>query len=601
MKETAQIKHLSIGLPTSAGMMLAVENVDFNLKPGQTTALVGESGCGKSITAHSLMRLLPENMLYGRDSEILFEGEDILNLPEFMVRSLRGRKLAMIFQEPMTALNPVLTIGQQLKEVFFQHHSLNNQLIHNEMVELLEKVEIAEPLLKLKQYPHQLSGGQKQRVMIAMAIASRPDILIADEPTTALDVTTQAQILDLLKKLQNEYQMSLLLITHDLGVVKKMADEIYVLYAGEIVEHASKVDFFNQPLHPYVQQLMLSIPSFAKRDSLLPAIKGAVPALDSLPQACRFHPRCAHVFEPCDVVKPQLQEVLGRTVRCHLYPDVNRPPPLMSPDKPLRHLEVKVNPIFSVTDLSVMYQQSVGLLKGKKTIVAVNNLSFNLYPSKTLALVGESGSGKSTVAKALLLLGPIHSGTLCYKKVNIQDMGVKQLRQFRRKVQIVLQDPYSSLNPRMTIEEILKEGLSPPLFKKRKEIEANLVQLLDQVQLPKSTLDRYPHQFSGGQRQRICIARALATKPEIIICDEPTSALDMSVQAQILNLLRLLQSELKLSYLFITHNMGVVSYLADEVLVMKEGSCVEMGTIEQILNHCQHPYTQNLLKSTQQV
>lgn len=582
---------LKIGFENKKNTMIAVDGLDFQVKAGETVALVGESGCGKSLTAAAIMRLLPQNARYGQNSVVRWSGRDILMLSERAMRRVRGKQFGMIFQDPMTSLNPVLTIGQQLSEAFGRH---SKQALAN----LLEEVEISEPLTRLKQYPHQLSGGQKQRVVIAMALAGQPEILIADEPTTALDVTTQSQLLVLLKKIQKERQMGLLLITHDLSLVQAFADRIYVMYAGEIVESADVSDFFKQPLHPYAQYLMAALPSFQKRLEPLSAIPGRVPAPDAYPTGCRFHPRCAHVFSPCATHSPQLQRVMQenqRQVRCHLYPEHHVPPPLPQVNG-VPYLSKETGAVlFSVRDVGVYFKvKRMHLSRPRAYHKAVNGISFDLKQGQTLALVGESGSGKSTICRVLLGLQSLNVGQVMYKNQNISMLSRQNLRAFRREVQIIFQDPYASMNPRMTIAEILAEGMEAQNLGKT-YIRQRQLELLEQVNLPQSSLNRYPHQFSGGQRQRICIARALATKPQVLICDEPTSALDVSVQAQILNLLKKLQNELNLSYLFVTHNIAVVSYLADDMIVMRDGMVVEAGPCEQLLRAPQDAYTRELL------
>ncbi len=594
MSDILNTHHLSVALNT----VKVVDDLSFCLNPKETLALLGESGSGKSMTALAMMRLLPLHGVYAIDSDIQFDGLALLDIPLALMRALRGRRLAMIFQEPMTALNPVLTIGTQLAEVFKAHHDVKPHVLKSHLIALLQEVEMPQPELQLSQYPHQLSGGQKQRVVIAMAIACRPDVLLADEPTTALDVSTQAQILTLLKKLQSQYNMSLLLITHDLGVVKAMADRVCVMYAGQFVETCLVHDFFNKPLHPYAQQLMLSLPSLAKRSQRLQVLKGQVPSMNELPSGCRFHPRCEHAFTPCANKEPLLQPFENtRTVRCHLYPSHTTLPslPLSGEDWGIR--DNKLEPILTVKHMSVHFGAGKHWFRPNKVLFqAVDDLSFTLYKGRTLALVGESGCGKTTVSRALVRLLPMCSGEVFFESREISSFRGRALRNFRKQVQIIFQDPYSSMNPRMTVEDILAEGLRAegmPLGK----IKLKLTHLLDQVHLSKSSLNRYPHQFSGGQRQRICIARALAKGPKVLICDEPTSALDMSVQAQILNLLKSLQQDNGLSYLFITHNMGVVSYIADDVLVMREGRAIEMGGCEDLLTNPSHAYTRQLLDS----
>ncbi|WP_043874565.1 ABC transporter ATP-binding protein [Legionella massiliensis] len=596
----AEIKELSVAFQNKDQLIKAVDQLNFVLNAGETLALLGESGCGKSLTSLALMRLLPFKAAYGAKSEIKLAGKDLLNLPEYIMRTLRGRRLAMIFQEPMTALNPVLTIAEQLVETL-PKAKRTSQETQACLLELLREVEMPKPELRLQQYPHQLSGGQKQRVVIAMALASNPEILIADEPTTALDVTIQAQILALLKKLQQQYQMSMLLITHDLGVVKAVADRVCVMYAGQIVEQASVGEFFTQVLHPYSQQLLASLPDFKKRYQPLQAIPGAVPTLDALPMGCRFHPRCAHAFSLCDHQEPALQMIQHRQVRCHLYPEHEYPPALLNKVIIREKTEPAKETLLDVKNLSVYFSAKQHLFRAKgEEIRAVDNLSFTLAKGQTLAVVGESGCGKTTACRALLGLIPITAGDIFYRDQDVRRLKGRALRAYRKRVQIIFQDPFSSMNPRMTIGEILAEGMHVQGFS-GKLIRQKQQQLLEQVNLPRNSLHRYPHQFSGGQRQRICIARALATEPELLICDEPTSALDVSVQAQILNLLKELQQESGLSYLFITHNMAVVSYMADEVLVMKDGHLLESGTCEQILRAPQHGYTKQLLESVLEV
>lgn len=597
MQNTAEITQLSVAFKSPDKTVLALDKLSFSLNPGETLVLLGESGCGKSLTSLAMMRLLPRAGVYGIDSQINIHGEDILNLPEKMMRELRGRRLAMIFQEPMTALNPVLTIGEQIAEVLKRHQSLTKDQLRERVILLLNEVEMPQPQTRVYQYPHQLSGGQKQRVVIAMALACEPDILIADEPTTALDVTIQAQILALLKKIQKKHQMSLLLITHDLGVAKTMADRICVMYAGQVVEQASVNDFFSKVSHPYVQQLLASLPSFAKRNEKLSIITGTVPSLESMPSGCRFHTRCIYAFERCRHEEPQLQEVEHRVLRCHLYPDIKELP-LLDKNKISWVPSVeKEEVVFTVDNLSVHFIHKKGFLSRKKTIFkAVDDLSFTLSRGKTLALVGESGCGKTTACRALLRLLPVTGGKIRYKDRDVLSMTGGALRRYRKKVQIIFQDPFSSMNPRMTVGEIIAEGMYAQGMK-LSYIRKQQKSLIEQVNLPSTSLHRYPHQFSGGQRQRICIARALATEPDILICDEPTSALDVSVQAQILNLLKELQQQRGISYLFITHNMGVVSYIADDVLVMKDGLAVEYGACEKVLRQPEHPYTRQLLNA----
>ncbi|MGQ3888803.1 ABC transporter ATP-binding protein [Legionella sp. CNM-1927-20] len=601
MSKLANVAHLRVAFQTDQGIIITVDDINFALKPGETLALLGESGSGKSLTALAMMRLLPNNAAYSEESKITIAKQDVLLIPEQQMRHLRGQDIAIIFQEPMTALNPVLPIKEQLAEALLQHQTLSIDELNQQMIDLLHKVEISEPELRLQQYPHQLSGGQKQRVVIAMALANNPKILIADEPTTALDVIIQTQILTLLKKLQQDNHMSILLITHDLAVVKAMADRVCVMYAGQIVEEAAVAEFFKQVKHPYSQQLLASLPHYQKRNQFLSSIAGNVPAMEDLPPGCRFHPRCAHAFSPCTHKLPTLQHVNNHLVRCHLYPDSQELPPLPQVSEESFLAKNNHELILEVKNLKVYYHLGKGFLKRKhKVIKAVDDLSFKLYKGKTLALVGESGCGKTTVSRALLHLLPITGGEINYRGQSVPYLRRGALKSYRKRVQIIFQDPYSSMNPRLTVNEILAEGMVVQGLKKA-AIKRRQLQLLDYVNLPQNSLERYPHQFSGGQRQRICIARALAIEPEILVCDEPTSALDVSVQAQLLNLLKRLQAELGIAYLFITHNMGVVSYFADDVMVMKAGRIVEQGPCEVVFAQPQHDYTRQLLNSVLEV
>jgi len=588
------IKDLSVAFTHHSSKLVALNRLNFRLIQGKTTVLLGESGCGKSLTSAAIMRLLPHNAIYEKSSHINLNENDLLDLPEFMMRQLRGKRVAIIFQEPMTALNPVMTVAEQIKEVLDKKY-VNKTDMEQRILALLNEVEMPEPEIKMHRYPHQLSGGQKQRVMIAMALAGNPELLIADEPTTALDVTVQAQILTLLKKLQLQHKMSILLITHDLAVAQFMADEVCVMYLGEIVEIAPVEQFFTKIMHPYVQQLMASIPTYAKRAYQLPVVPGIVPALEHIPPGCRFHPRCVHAFSRCKQEKPELQKIEGRLVRCHLYPQTQNLNLIQKTHAywPMRKEQNET--VLSVKGLCVHYSPRTFLLQKKRSLTyAVDNLSFTLQKGKTLALVGESGCGKTTTSRAILRLIPGVTGEIIYRGQSVMQLEGRGLRSYRQQVQLIFQDPFSAMNPRMMAGEIIAEGMHAQGLGK-KFIHARVQQLLDMVHLSQDSSTRYPHQFSGGQRQRICIARALATNPEILICDEPTSALDISVQAQILNLIKELQLETGVSCIFITHNLAVVSYLADEILVMKEGKMVEQGSTQKVLSTPQQPYTQKLL------
>ena len=618
MNSLLDIEDLETLLHTGDVPIRAVDGLTLSILPGETFALLGESGSGKSMTALSIMRLLPDvgEIVAGR---IRINGTDILQLPETAMRKIRGKRISMIFQEPMLSLNPVLTIAEQIEEVLKQHFNLSRPDIDARIRELLEQVGIPDAPRRMHEYPFQFSGGMKQRAMIAMALAGEPELLIADEPTTALDVTIQAQVLDLMRKIQQRNHMTVLLITHDLGVVAEMAQRVAVMYAGEIVEVASRDAFFDHPAHPYSQQLFASLPGKHKRDQALAVIQGAVPSLAQQFSGCRFADRCNQVMDICRSTIPEWHEVSdGHLVRCHLLNGTVHPPrqPMAIPARQTaanaQPAPVEPPVLLQVTDLEVYFPIRAGLFKRTVGHVkAVDGVSLTIAAGKTLALVGESGCGKTTIGKSILQLIRPTGGSVRFKEHELVSLPRPRLRQLRSHFQIIFQDPYSSLNPRMRIIDILEEGMtalgidpSRPgasgdslASSTHQEIDA----LLQRVGLPAEVKWRFPHEFSGGQRQRIAIARALAVRPELLICDEPTSALDVSVQAQILNLLKSLQNNLGLAFLFITHNIAVVEYLADEVAVMYLGRIVERGRIDEVLSDPKHPYTQALLSSVPQI
>lgn len=592
-----EVKDLRLGFSSARKMLLAVDGISFSVAAGETFALLGESGCGKSATAQGIMRLLPANGQITGGS-IALHGEALLTLPEADMRTVRGKRMAMIFQEPATSLNPVLTVGQQIGEVLARHLGLDGEPARQRMVALLRQVGIADPERRLNEYPFQLSGGMKQRVMISIALAGEPDLLIADEPTTALDVTVQAQILDLLAKLQVDRSMAMLLITHDLGVVARMAQRIGVMYAGELVEVASREEFFSRPCHPYTQALFAALPEVSRRGLALTTIPGQVPSLAAMPAGCRFAERCAHVMAVCrEISPPWRQTAVGHIVRCHWLGVVDEEN--LGPHFALNEPAHDAPAFLAVNQLKVHFPIRRGLLQRTVGHVrAVDGVSLAISAGRTLALVGESGCGKTTVGKALLQLIKPTAGSVKLGASELVGMSPKRLRAARRHMQMVFQDPFASLNPRLRVGEIIAEGMTA-LGRENDSVAqgAALGALLQQVGLPGEAAGRYPHEFSGGQRQRIAIARALAVQPELLICDEPTSALDVSVQAQILNLLKALQEELGVAYLFITHNFAVVEYLAHDVAVMYLGRIVERGRAEEVLRSPRHPYTQALLSA----
>lgn len=525
MTSLLAIEHLSVKF----GQQTVVDDISFEIFPGETFALVGESGSGKSITALSVLRLLPNNAQLTATA-INLQGDNLLARSERELCSIRGKRIGLVFQDPMSSLNPVMTIAEQIAEVLTIHFDYSTEQIQQRVLALLQQVELPEPERRMAEYPHQLSGGQRQRVMIAIALAGEPALLIADEPTTSLDVTIQAQILALLKNIQRQNNMALWLISHDLALVSSIADRIAVMQHGKLVECGSNPGLFENPQHAYTQQLLAAL--------------------------------------------PRLEHCTNRPVQEH--------PPLLS-----------------VQNFKVYYPIRKGIFKRTVDYVrAVDGVSFSLQQAKTLALVGESGCGKTTLGKGLLNLIGGASGEVYLDGIALHQLQGEPLRKQRAAMQIVFQDPFSSMNPRMLVGDIIAEGLQAlhPEIKTAERLQRVLA-LIIAVGLPETAISRYPHEFSGGQRQRICIARALAVEPKLIVCDEPTSALDVSVQAQIIQLLKKIQQERKVSYLFITHDFGVVAEIADEVAVMYQGKIVEMGGVAQVLQQPVHTYTQRLLKA----
>ncbi|MBI3094153.1 MAG: ABC transporter ATP-binding protein [Rhodocyclales bacterium] len=579
-----------------------VDGVSFDIAAGECFTLLGESGCGKSMTALGLMRLLPAAAQVVSGS-VSFEGTDLLALPESHMRDIRGGGIGMIFQEPATSLNPVLTVGRQIVEALQLHAGLRGAAARARAAELLDLVGIPDPLRRLDEFPFQLSGGLRQRVMIACALAGSPRLLIADEPTTALDVTIQAQVLDLLDELRHKQDMALLLITHDLGVVARMADRIGVMYAGQLVEEAPRAAFFAQAAHPYSVRLFAALPDAERRGGRLATIPGSVPAAEVRHAGCRFADRCSEVMAECRSAPPPWREIAGgQRVRCFLPGAAPAVAAGVGAGDTAAHAETR--PLLSVRDLQVHFPIRRGLLqRAVGAVRAVDGMSLQLMPGRTLALVGESGCGKTTAGKAMLQLIRPTAGSVQLDGVELTTRSTHELRPLRAKMQMVFQDPFASLNPRLRIGDIIVEGMQALGGGKvgAGGTAAKVGPLLEQVGLRAEMASRYPHEFSGGQRQRIAIARALAVHPQLLICDEPTSALDVSVQAQILNLLSDLQRDLKLAYLFITHNIAVVDYLAHEVAVMYLGRVVEYGSADEVLPSPRHPYTKALLAAVPRI
>ena len=524
------VKNVTVDFRIIGGAVHAVKNNSFHVKKGETLAIVGESGSGKSVTARAIMRMLAENATLGKETEVWFKGINLRTLPEIEMQKIRGNDITMIFQEPLTSLNPVYRVGDQVAEIILKHNKLSKKEALKKVISLFEEVQIPEPEARVTQYPHQLSGGQRQRVMIAMALANEPDLLIADEPTTALDVTVQSEILLLLKELQKSHGMAMILITHDLGVVRKNSNRVCVMRYGEILETGDTDEVFENPQHPYTKHLIASEPSGTP-----------------------------------DPVPASAQEVLrGDTMRT----------------------------VFSIKHGSFINRKKLDL-------VAVDDISLAVHEGETLGIVGESGSGKSTLGMSLIRLQPSTGGTIIFGGNRIDQLSRREMRPLRPDLQVVFQDPFSSLNPRMIIRQIIAEGLIVNnIGNSSKERETLIKDALNDVQMEANVMDRFPNEFSGGQRQRIAIARAMVLKPKFILLDEPTSALDLSIQAQIIDLLRDLRRKHKLSYIFISHDLKVVKALCHKVLVMQHGKVVEEGFTEEVLANPKTSYTRRLVEAS---
>ncbi len=612
---SALLQVSDLGVAVRGGDVLLRE-IGFEIHREQTFALLGESGSGKSMTALSVMRLLPDGVVFGAGA-VRFDGRDLLRLPAFAMQRVRGRRIAMIFQEPMTSLNPVMTAGAQVLEALQLHRGASGAAAKRFALETFENVGLNEPARVYSSYPHELSGGMKQRVMIAMAIAGEPELLIADEPTTALDVTIQAQVLDLLKSLQARSGMAILFVSHDLSIVSHVADRIAVMKAGRIVDETDVADFFTGQRHPYSRHLLQVVPTMDKRGA--PLFEAAdfrsealskeegravenhspVPPKEEGQIAENHSPLVGELAERSPAGGGgNPEDDAGGHKRSNGSTPHFRPASGASPDVHAAAAAVPGGRLLEIKDLKVHFPIRAGVLRRvRRHVKAVDGVSLRLDAGKTLALVGESGSGKTTVAKAVLGLAPVTAGSVRFEGARLESLRGRSLRAFRRSAQIVFQDPFSSMNPKMLVGEIIKEGLRAQGQSDEARMNERTGELLELVSLERAAVHRYPHEFSGGQRQRICIARALAVAPKLLICDEPTSALDVSVQAQILDLFRRLQHTLGLSYLFITHDLAVVSYVAHDIAVMHRGRIVEVGEAVALLDNPRHEYTRALLSS----
>ncbi|MCA9175965.1 MAG: ABC transporter ATP-binding protein [Planctomycetales bacterium] len=588
-----QVDDLRTYFHTEDEVVKAVEGVSLTIEPGHTLGVVGESGSGKSVTSLTIMKLLASTAVIEPGSKISFLGKDLVGMPEEQMRRIRGKEISMIFQEPMTALNPVFKVGDQVAEAILLHQDMTPADAQKRTLELFREVGIPNPEQRIDSFPHQLSGGQKQRVMIAMALSCNPKLLIADEPTTALDVTIQAQILEILRELRDKRGMSILFITHDLGVIAEIADDVMVMFQGKIVEYGPVLEIFTNPQHAYTKGLLACRPRLDTPYKRLPTV-------DDFMEVRRTRGRDGQdeleiIEKPLD--EKRLAELTGSERIRRLHPKSTLPelPESVLRDADTRFVEEDEQPLLRVKDLKVHFPVRRGLFQRVVDHVkAVDGISFDVYRGQTLGLVGESGCGKTTTGRAILRLAPITSGEVSYGTLRIDQLHAT--KQLRKRMQIIFQDPYGSLNPRMTIESALVEpmrihGIGSSTADRR----ARAVSLLEEVGLNSSHLRRYPHEFSGGQRQRICIARALTVEPDFVICDESVSALDVSVQAQVLNLLNELQERRGLTYIFISHDLSVVKFMADMMAVMNDGKIIEFGPSEAIYANPQEDYTKKLI------
>jgi len=576
-----EVKNLSTHFTTDGGIVKAVDDISFQIYRGETVGIVGESGSGKSVTSLSLLRLIPNPPGKIVGGELIYHNEkgavDLTKIPEAEMRHYRGNKISMIFQEPMTSLNPVFTCGSQVDEAIILHQKKNKKEAKALTLQLFQKVQLPSPERIYSSYPHTLSGGQKQRVMIAMAMSCNPDILIADEPTTALDVTVQKTILELMSQLKKTINSSIIFITHDLGVIAEIADRVLVMYKGKIVEQGTVLEIFENPKHPYTKGLMACRPQLDLRLKKLPVIADFM-----------REDEAGNLFARTDIEggkENSISDVLKTNI-------VSK----QETDQRLIDLQ-KQEPILKIQNIKTWFPANKTIF-GKVTewVKAVDDVSFDVYPGETLGLVGESGCGKTTLGRTIIRLVEPVSGNILFNGKNMLELSQNEMKPLRKDIQIIFQDPYSSLNPRMTVGNAIKEPITVhKLYANDKERKQKVIQLMEKTGLKADFYNRYPHEFSGGQRQRICIARALALNPKFIICDESVSALDVSVQAQVLNLLIQLRNEFNFTYIFISHDLGVVKFMSDRMVVMNKGVIEEMGASDEIYLNPQKAYTQKLI------
>ncbi|KOP84156.1 dipeptide ABC transporter ATP-binding protein [Cytobacillus solani] len=604
MEKILEVKDLQVSFDTYAGEVKAVRGVSFHLNKGEILAIVGESGSGKSVTSKSLMKLIPNPPGRITGGEIIFKGDNLVNFTEKQMQKIRGSDISMIFQDPMTSLNPTMTVGNQIIESIIKHQKQSKHQAKDKAIKLLEMVGIPNPEKRLSSYPHQFSGGMRQRVVIAMAISCNPKVLIADEPTTALDVTIQAQILELLRNLQKRMETSIIFITHDLGVVANIADRVAVMYAGKIVEIGKVEEIFYNPQHPYTWGLLGAMPNLNEDSEELITIPGSPPNLLNPPNGDAFAERNQYAMK----IDYQLEPPMFKVSETHFAATWllhEKSPKIIPPDTLRKHRQVsaiekqkdrlakKREKLLEVKNLKQYFSS------GSNVVKAVDGINFDIYKGETFGLVGESGCGKSTTGRTIIRLYEATDGEVLYNNVNIHDKRVSgDLQKLNQNIQMIFQDPYSSLNPRQTVADIIAEGMDiHGLASSKKERLGKVYELLETVGLNREHANRYPHEFSGGQRQRIGIARALAVDPEFIIADEPISALDVSIQAQVVNLMKKLQKEKGLTYLFIAHDLSMVKYISDRIGVMYKGKIVELAESEELYQNPLHAYTKSLLSA----
>ncbi len=595
MSAVIEVTNLRTQFRTEDEVVRAVDDISFRIEPGRVLGIVGESGSGKSVTSLSIMRLLASTAKIETGKIALF-GKDLVSLPEPELRKIRGSQISMIFQEPMTSLNPVFTCGEQVMEALILHQKMSRADARNRTIELFREVGIPNPEQRVDQYPHQMSGGQKQRVMIAMALSCDPELLIADEPTTALDVTIQAQILDILRKLRDTRGMAIMFITHDLGVIAEIADEVLVMYRGKMVEYGPVLDIFAAPKHPYTKGLLACRPRLDTPYRLLPTVQDFM-------EERTVNGTVEIIEKKLDDVRLKALRETGRGRLLHPKSELaamGHPWEQGNQQADAQAVPEGTAPLLAVKELKVYFPVRRGVFARVHDYVkAVDGVSFNVYRGQTLGLVGESGCGKTTAGRAILRLIEPTDGQVIYNNVDLAKLGDHDLRKMRRHLQIIFQDPYGSLNPRMTVESTLLEPMNiHRIGSSAQQRRDRAAALLTEVGLGPEHLRRYPHEFSGGQRQRICIARALAVEPDFIICDESVSALDVSVQAQVLNLLKELQAKRGLTYIFISHDLSVVKFMADMMAVMNQGKIVEFGPSEAIYANPMEEYTRRLISAT---